>query len=243
MRPQLHHLRPMHQALTAERHEVRLRRAPVGQRCRPLLRATQIEELLAYLDHRAVDAPSHNRRHLAGLDGDHRLVQQRHALGGLPQPQQRPATANQSERRQILVAEAVTDLGGLTEGGVRGGGVALGKALHRDRHEQIPLLHTVQVAVVQKSSLSASLPTRYAAVASRSRSSGASGVSRLAATSLSKASAHARRPKDSRPRSSVSAVVIHAPRRQGRPIADTRTRVARRTSGTLPPPGGQQEAQ
>lgn len=83
--PQLHHLGTMHQALTAEGHEVRLRFTPVGQCRRPLLRAAQIEELLACLDHGAVDAPSHDRRHLSGLDGDHRLVEQRHALDGLPQ--------------------------------------------------------------------------------------------------------------------------------------------------------------
>ena len=62
-----------------------------------------------------------------------------------------------------------------------------------------------------KSSLSASRPTRYAAVASRPRSSGPSEESRSAADSCTKASAHARRSKDSRPRSSVSAVVITLP--------------------------------
>src|SRR6266508_551557 len=72
------------------------------------------------------------------------------ALSGLPQPQQGPTTANPGERRQVPVAEAVADLGGLTEGGVRGRGVALAKALDRDRYEQIPLLHTVQLAVVQQ---------------------------------------------------------------------------------------------
>jgi hypothetical protein len=140
----------MHQALTAEGHQVRLRRTPVGQRRRPLPRAAHIEQLLARLDHGAVDAPDHTRRDLSGLDGDHRLVQQRHALDGLPQPQQRPATADPGERHQVPVAEAVADLGGLTEGGVRGRGVALGKALDREGHEQVPLLHAVQVAVVQQ---------------------------------------------------------------------------------------------
>jgi len=148
--PQLHHLGPVHQALPAEGHQVRLRRTPVAQRRRPLLCAAQIKQLLAGLDHGAVDAPDHDRRHLAGLDGDHRLVQQRHALGGLPQPQQRLASASPGKRGQVAVAEAVADLGGQPEGGVRGRGVALGKALQRQRYEQIPLLHAVQLAVVQQ---------------------------------------------------------------------------------------------
>src|SRR5919109_2044987 len=61
---------------------------------------------------------------------------------------------------------------------------------------------------------SSSLPIRYAAVASRSRSSASSGDSRSAADNCAKASAHARRSNDSRPRSSASAAVIRPPRRQ-----------------------------
>src|SRR5688500_9298033 len=52
---------------------------------------------------------------------------------------------------------------------------------------------------------------RYAAVASRSRSSGSSGASRSAADSSANASVHARRPKHSRPRASASAVVTPLP--------------------------------
>ena len=40
--------------------------------------------------------------------------------------------------------------GGLTAGGVGGRGVARGQALHRDRHEQIPLLDAVQPTLVQQ---------------------------------------------------------------------------------------------
>jgi hypothetical protein len=148
--PQLDHLGPVHQALTAEWHQVRLRRAPVGQRRGPLPRAAQVEQLMACLDHGAVDDPDHDRRQLGGLDGDHGLVQRRHALGGLPQPQQRLAPASQGDRRQVPVAEAVAELGGLAEGGVRGRGVALDKALDRQRQEHVPLLHAVQLAVVQQ---------------------------------------------------------------------------------------------
>jgi hypothetical protein len=140
----------MHQALPAEGHQVRLRRTPAAQRRRPLPRAAQVKQLLACLEHGAVDDPDHDRRQLTGLDGDHGLVQQRHALSGLPQPRQRLAPASPGQRRQVPVAEAVAELGGLPEGGVRGRGVALGNALECDRQEQIPLLHTVQLAVVQQ---------------------------------------------------------------------------------------------
>ena len=78
------------------------------------------------------------------------LVEQRHALGGLSQPDQRLALAEPGQRHQVRVAEAVADLGGLAEGGVRGRGVALARSLQRDRQEQIALLHAVQLAVVEQ---------------------------------------------------------------------------------------------
>ena len=140
----------MHQALTTEGDQVRLRHTPVGQRRRPLLRAAHIKDPLARHDHTAVDDPDHNRRHLAGRDGDHDLVQQRHALRDLAQPGQGLTPAELSERHQVPVAEALADLLSLAEAGVRGRGVAHGKALEGGRHEQIPLLHTVQVSFVQQ---------------------------------------------------------------------------------------------
>lgn len=44
----------MHQTLTAERNQVRMRRTPVTQCRGPLLSAPQIEDVLARFDHRAV---------------------------------------------------------------------------------------------------------------------------------------------------------------------------------------------
>jgi len=147
---QLHDLGAMHQTLTAEGHQLRLRRAPVAQRRRPLLRPAHIEDLLARHDHTAVDDPDDDRSHLAGRDGDHDLVEQRHALRGLAQPGQGLPPAEPRERRQVWVAEAVADLGGLAEGGVGGRGVASGKALKRDRQEQVSLLNTVQMTIVEQ---------------------------------------------------------------------------------------------
>ena len=99
----------------------------IGQRRRPLLRPAQIEDLLAVLDHRAVDDPDAERRHLAGRDGDHDLVKQRHALRGLSRSDQRLAEAEPAERDQLRVAEALADPGGLVEGSVGRRGVALAR--------------------------------------------------------------------------------------------------------------------
>jgi hypothetical protein len=80
---QLHDLGAVHQALATEGDQIRLGRTPVRQRRRPLPGAAQIEDLLARLDHGAVDDPRNDWRHFAGLDGDHDLIQQRHTRGGL----------------------------------------------------------------------------------------------------------------------------------------------------------------
>jgi hypothetical protein len=50
----LENLGAANQALTAVRHQVGLRLAPVAQRCRPLLGPAEIEDLEAPLDHAAV---------------------------------------------------------------------------------------------------------------------------------------------------------------------------------------------
>ena len=99
----------MQQALAAVRHQVRLGRAPVAQRRRPLLRPPQVEDLLAGVDHAAVGDPGHDGRDVAGRDGDHDLVQQRHAPSDLSQPDQRPAMALAGKGHQIMLAETLAD--------------------------------------------------------------------------------------------------------------------------------------
>jgi hypothetical protein len=146
----LQDLGAVHQALAAERHQVRVGRAPVAQRRRPLLRPADVEGLLARRDHAAVGDPGDDRRHLTGSDGDHDLVEQRHALRGLAQPGQGLTPAEPGQRRQVLVAEALADLGGLAERGVGGGSVASGEAADRDRQEQVPVLGTVELSVVEQ---------------------------------------------------------------------------------------------
>ena len=111
---QLHDLGAMHQAVAAERDEIRLRVTPVGQRRRPLLRPTQIEDLLAGLDHAAVDGAGDDLRHLVGRHGDHGFVEQGHSLDVPSLRDQGPALKVARKRHQIDVTEPIADLGGLT---------------------------------------------------------------------------------------------------------------------------------
>ena len=106
----------MHQALAAERDEVRLRVTPMRQCRRPLPRPAQIQHFLAGLDHAAIDEPGDERREAASGDGDHGLVEQCHPArtvpvqhGGLPRPEP-------SEYGQIDVP--VTGVGGVPVSGV-----------------------------------------------------------------------------------------------------------------------------
>ena len=120
------------------------------QRGRPLPGPAQVEDLLARLDHGAVDDPGHGRRHLVGFHGDHHLVQQRQAGGGLAQREHRPAKAEPAQRNQVRVAEALADLGRLVEGGGGGGGVALDQELQPGREQQVALLDAVPLEVVEQ---------------------------------------------------------------------------------------------
>jgi hypothetical protein len=147
---ELHKLGAMHPALTAEGHQIRLGIAPAGQGRGPLLRPAQIEDLLTRRDHTAVGDPGNYRGHLADGDRDHDLVEQRDTLGRRCQPDQRLSPAEPGQRLQVRVAETPADIGGLSEGGARGRGIAARHTLQRGRQKQIPLLDTVQMAVVKQ---------------------------------------------------------------------------------------------
>ena len=88
-----HELGAVDEAVAAERDEVRLRIEPARERGCPLLRATQVVQLVAGLDDRAVDDARHDRRDLAGDHRRHRLVEQRQtALDLVHRDQGLPAT-------------------------------------------------------------------------------------------------------------------------------------------------------
>jgi hypothetical protein len=72
----LHDLGAMNQALSGERHQVRLFRPPGRQRGRPLVRTPQIGDLQAGVNHRAVDIARYRLPDLAGEHRDHGLIKQ-----------------------------------------------------------------------------------------------------------------------------------------------------------------------
>ena len=99
---QLQKLGAPHQAMAAVRNQVRLRRAPLLQRRRPLLRPLQVEDLAAALEHAAINSAGVQRRDLAGGHRDHRLIEQRHTAGDFSLPDQRAALPLQPEGHQVL---------------------------------------------------------------------------------------------------------------------------------------------
>ncbi len=147
---QLHELGAVHEALAAIGNEARLRRAPLGQRRRPLPRPVQIEDLLAVLEHRTVDDAHADRRHLAGRDGHHDLIEQDHSLRGLSRSKQGLPEAQPAECHQLWVAEALADPDALCEGLAGGHGIAREQVLKREGHEEIPALHAVVLTVVEE---------------------------------------------------------------------------------------------
>ena len=136
--------------MTAERDEIRLGLAPVGQRRGPLLRPTQIEDLLARLDHAAIDGPGDHLRYLVRRDGDHRLVEQGHSLDDPSLRDQRPALNVAGDRHQLDVTEPIADLGGPTGDRMGARPVSLDRALQGHRHEQMPLLRAVVPRLVEQ---------------------------------------------------------------------------------------------
>jgi hypothetical protein len=73
---QVQKLGAVDQTLAGEGDYVRLRTAPRRQRLGPLLSAAQLGDLMAELDHAAVDGAGDDGRHLAGHDRHHGLVDQ-----------------------------------------------------------------------------------------------------------------------------------------------------------------------
>ena len=147
---QLHHLGSIHQTLTAKGNEVGLRVTPVAQRSRPLLRAAKVEDLLASCDYRAIGDPHDDRGHLSGGDRHHDLVEPGHTFSDLSQIDQALPPAEPGERHQVRIAEALADLAGPIERGVRGRDVSLGHGLERNRHKNEALLHAVELFVIEQ---------------------------------------------------------------------------------------------
>src|SRR5581483_5969348 len=93
----LQNLGAMDEALATVEDQVRLVLAPAAQRRRPLLRAAQVEDLMARLDDRAIQNPGDDGGDLAGGNRDHGLVEQRDTGRHLAQLDQRLSATEPSK--------------------------------------------------------------------------------------------------------------------------------------------------
>ena len=148
--PGLHDLRPVNQALTAERHEIWLGLTPAGERRRPLARPAEVEGLPARLDHSTVDDANHDGRHLVGGDGDHHFIEQRQTLCRFTLPDHDLTTAESGEHQEVRIVEPFTNLRRTAELRVRRLQLTGVDAAQRDRHQEVTLLRTVQPWVLHK---------------------------------------------------------------------------------------------
>src|SRR4029077_10300834 len=141
----VHQLSPMHEAAAAVRNEVGLLLAPACQNSRPLLRATQLVNLLARQDHAAVDDPRDDRRELSGDRGHHCLVEQREPLSDTTALDEDAALRMHREGKEIRVAETLADFRCCGCG--RGGAlkVAGGFVLEGDGYQHVALLRAFTV--------------------------------------------------------------------------------------------------
>ena len=109
----------MHEALAAERDEIRLFLAPAAQCSRPLTGAFRVECLAARTDHRAVGDAGDDRVYLALDDREHHVFELRNALGDAAQSDQALSDADSRHRRGAGLAAPARDLRGLSEPVVR----------------------------------------------------------------------------------------------------------------------------
>ena len=139
------------QALAAVAYEVGLRLAPLSKRCRPFARPAPIEYLVARLEHAAVDVAGDHRRHFVGKDGDHCLVQKRHAVRDAALPDQRMAPPVPGETGQITIScKPSCNLEGLREGRISAREVACADAADCIGDEQIAANDTVAPGFIEE---------------------------------------------------------------------------------------------
>ena len=140
---ELHDPRAVRVAATAERHHFGLLLAPAREGVGPFAGAAQLERLLAEADHAAVDDAGEHRRELAAGGGEHGLVEERETLRDPPQPDQNAALLVYGEAEQVLVVEALADLGRGRCDLVRGLVVAGRLVLQRERQQEVAALCAV----------------------------------------------------------------------------------------------------
>jgi hypothetical protein len=110
----------MHEAETVVGHHVGLPLAPPRQGGGPLPSPAQLVDALTEGDRVAVHDAGDNRRQLSRGDSHHGFVHKPQAVLRAPLSDQRVALLHQAHRDQVLVTEALADLGDLDCGRVRG---------------------------------------------------------------------------------------------------------------------------
>ena len=105
-------LAAVNQALTAVRHQARLRLAPVGQHAGPLLGARDVEHAHAGADDRAVGEPRDRGIEVGGRDREHHLVEAAQRVLASTLPQQRPPHHEPAEDLEVGVAAQSAHAGG-----------------------------------------------------------------------------------------------------------------------------------
>ena len=146
----LHDLGPVHEALPAVGHKLRLPGAPGAQRSGPLGRTSEVVDLVARLDDRAVDEAGRDRPHLSGGDRGHHFVEQRQAGGSVTAPDQRLALAVAGKRNQVGLREAFADGRGPLEDRISRGGPAVEQGDEPGGQHEVPPLRAVKVTLVDQ---------------------------------------------------------------------------------------------
>ncbi len=145
---ELQQLGSIDEASSAERDEIRLRVQPGLQCRRPFLRPMQVEDRLEGLDRGAVDRPDHDRPDFACRDRHERLVEQCDATRDIRLVDQRHASPETAQRREISVPEPRGDAGGTLEALECGHEVALVERAQTLRHEDEPGLDAIELVVL-----------------------------------------------------------------------------------------------
>ena len=137
---QVQKLGAVDQTLAGEGDHVRLRTAPRRQRLGPLLSAAQLGDLMAELDHAAVDGAGDDGRQLAGHDRHHGLVDQGETLIHLAVMNKGAALQVPREGDQVGVTGATADRDCLRRGRPPGRVVTRHELVECDRHQEVAVL-------------------------------------------------------------------------------------------------------
>ena len=138
---QLQELRSANQTVATERDGIRIGVAP-GLECRcPLLRAAEIEQIVASADDTAIHGAGHDGHHLAATDRDHHFVEERQSLARTIEAQERPALPVKGECHEVAAVETLSNAHGLAEQRVCRDDLTVAHTLACQRAKQPSLFH------------------------------------------------------------------------------------------------------